>query len=174
MTTVIVDRKRGAVYSDSRGTNTEVSGTFRKREEYTYCKVNKISRVHGHVIAGCGSLNVLNKVVERFHKEKRLPDTFYFKDKYDLGETYVLVTKETLGKCYTVEYNLTVTNLLLGWKRVKVSKTFIGEDKKYSVKGSGMLLAIGALEQGATTEEAIKIASKHDMYTDNDVKAVWV
>ena len=112
MTTVIVDRKLGVVYSDSRGTNTEVSGTFKKKEEYTYYKVNKISRIHGHVITGCGSLNVLNKVVERFHEEKRLPNTFYFKNKYDLGDTCVMVTKRTLGKCYTVEYNLTVTNLI--------------------------------------------------------------
>ena len=48
------------------------------------------------------------------------------------------------------------------------------EDEEYSVKGSGWMLATGALEQGATPEEAIKIASKHDRYTDDDVKEVWV
>ena len=174
MTTVIVDRKEGAVYSDSRGTDTEVSGTFKKKEEHKYCKVSKISRIHGHVITGCGSLDVLNKIVERFHEEKRLPDTFYFKNNCELDETCVLVTKRTLGKCYTVRYNLAVKNLPLDWKRVKVSKAFIEEDNRYSVKGSGMLLAIGALEMGALPSEAIKIASKHDMYTDDDVKKVWV
>lgn len=55
MTTVIVNRKEGKVYSDSRGTNTNISGVFNKKEEYTFSKVTKIFSVHKHIITGCGS-----------------------------------------------------------------------------------------------------------------------
>lgn len=170
MTTVIVDRKRGKVYSDSRATHTNISGIFKNKEEHTYSKTTKIFSIHRHVITGCGSLRVLHEVVDRFHKSKHLPDTFYFRDKQDCDNTCVLVTKRSSGDVYTVMYNLSVSNLLEGWKRVKVDKDFIGEDFNCSVRGSGMELAIGALEQGATPEEAIKIASKHDMYTDDNIQ----
>ena len=170
MTTVIVNRKTGKVYSDSRITHTNISGIFSNKEEYTYSKTYKIFSVHKHVITGSGSLRVLHEVVDRFHKSKYLPDIFYFRDKYGCDDTCVLVTKRTLDKVYTARYDLSIKNLPFGWKRVKVDKDFFGENFTYSIRGSGMQLAIGALEQGATPEEAIKIASKHDMYTDDNIQ----
>ena len=170
MTTVIVDRKKGKVYSDSRLTSTNMSGIFKTKEEYTYSRTNKIFSVHKHIITGCGSLRVLYEVVERFHTKKMLPNTIYFRCDNDCDDTCVLVTKRTLDRIYTASYDLSVKNLPFGWKCVKVDKDFIGEDFNCSVRGSGMELAIGALEQGAMPEEAIKIASKHDMYTDDDIQ----
>lgn len=172
MTTIIVDRKEGKVYSDSRCTNTTVSGVFKKKEQYTHSKVKKIYRVKGHIITGCGSLGMLLHVVKRFHKDSRLPNSFFVKSKYDHDSTIIMVSKQCLGKNYTARYELSVKNLPFRWKRVKVEKYLLGEDVSHSIYGSGQLLAMGALEQGASPEEAIKIASKHDMYTDDDVKVV--
>ena len=170
MTTVIVNRKTGKVYSDSRLTHTNISGVFRTKEEYSYTNGDKIFSVHKHIITGSGSLRVLHEVVDRFHMKKLLPKVFYFRDKYDSENTCILVTKKTLGENYTASYELYVEHLPFGWKRVKVTKEFLGEDVSLSVRGSGMCLAIGALEQGATPEEAIKIASRHDMYTDDTIR----
>ena len=170
MTTVIVNRETGKVYSDSRVTHTNISGIFRSKEEYTYSRTTKIFSIHGHIITGCGSLEVLHKMVERFHTKKMLPNTLYFRCDNDCDDTCVLVTKRSLDKVYTASYDLSIKNLPFGWKRVNVVKDFIGEDFNCSVRGSGVELAIGALEQGATPEEAIKIASKHDMYTDDNIQ----
>ena len=170
MTTVIVNRKTGKVYSDSRLTHINISGVFRTKEEYSYTKTDKIFSVHNHIITGGGSLRILQEVVDRFHMKKSLPGVFYFRDKYDCDNTCALVTKKTLGECHTASYDLVVQHLPFGWKRVKVTKEFLGEDISLSVRGSGMGLAIGALEQGATPEEAIKIASRHDMYTDDTIR----
>jgi 20S proteasome alpha/beta subunit len=46
------------------------------------------------------------------------------------------------------------------------------ETKMYA-HGSGYGFAIGAMSFGATPEEAIKVATKHDAYTGNGVKC-WV
>ncbi len=40
------------------------------------------------------------------------------------------------------------------------------------VAGSGGQIALGALEMGATPEEAIRAASKYDAYTGNGVQ-IW-
>ena len=172
MTTVIVDRKEGKVYSDSRCTQTNISGMFNKKEEYTFGKANKIYRVHGHVITGCGSLGLLIKVVNKFHTIKALPKSFFMRSEFDHDNTTVLVNKRTLGKVYTARYELFVKNYPFGWKRVSVAKDFLGEEYSHSVRGSGMDLALGAMEQGATPKEAITIAAKYDIYTDSDVKVV--
>lgn len=44
--------------------------------------------------------------------------------------------------------------------------------KDFYVAGSGGQIALGALEMGATPEEAIRVASKYDAYTGNGVQ-VW-
>lgn len=170
MTTVIVDRKDGKVYSDSRGTNTSISGVFNKKEEYTFSKVTKIFSVHKHIITGCGSLELLEKVVELFRTDKKLGSTFYFRSEYDIDYTEVLVNKRTLGHNYTVNYRLKPKNLPLNWVKVSVEREFLTEEVNVSIRGSGMQLAMGAMEQGATPEEAIKIAAKHDMYTGDTIQ----
>lgn len=172
MTTIIVDRKEGKVYSDSRATTTTISGTFKKKEETSYGKATKIYLIHGHIITGCGSLGMLLHIVKKFHDSKKLPTRFFMRSGEDHDDTTVLVTKQCLGHNYTMRYQLSCTNLPFGIKMVDVEKGSIDEDYRYTVKGSGQWLAIDALEQGSSPEEAIKIASKHDMYTDDDVKVV--
>lgn len=172
MTTVIVDRKEGKIYSDSRGTTTSISGVLKKREGREYSKVTKIYRIHDHIITGCGSLAILHHVIGKFHNLKWLPSKFFMRNQNLCDNTTVLVTKSCLGRVYTVRYELTIRNLVFGWKIVKVDKEMIDDEYRYTVKGSGSAFAIGALEQGSNPEEAIKIASKHDIYTDYDIKVV--
>jgi ATP-dependent protease HslVU (ClpYQ) peptidase subunit len=45
----------------------------------------------------------------------------------------------------------------------------VNEINEFSAIGCGMFLALGALSQGASTEEAIKVAIKYDTYCGGDV-----
>jgi 20S proteasome alpha/beta subunit len=172
MTTVIVDRVEGKVYSDSRATSTTISGIFKKVENVEYSEVDKIFRVNNHVLTGSGSLRLLHEVVERFRSCKKLPSSFYINSGEYHQKTIILVNKFTGGRYFSVQYNLSAKSLPFGKVRVSVVKSAKDDSNQYTIIGSGGLLATGAMEQGATPEEAIQIASKHDQYTDDNVVEV--
>jgi len=65
--------------------------------------------------------------------------------------------------------------MLTNRKQIYVSRNFKNwlqiQNKHHSI-GTGSQFALGALEAGKSPEEAIKIASKHDIYTGMGVQ-VW-
>jgi hypothetical protein len=177
MTTLIIDREEGVVVSDSRGTLENEISNFKflpyphiKREtQKAYLTVQKVFEVNNHVIVGCGSLSILKFFV---HKVKmynfNFDSVYYYKFDHDLDGTNVYISKRTAGKVHTLTLIVEPIKLGFGWYKLKVTKSV--HINRYTIAGSGRHLAIGAVEAGADLAECIKIAAKHDKYTDDNIQ----
>ncbi|CAL9979918.1 peptidase HslV family [Vibrio phage F99] len=178
MTTVIVDRLRGEVLSDSRGTETKISSEVSwlpypkrktKTENIIHDDTKKVFRLGKTVITGSGSLQLLLEVVDRFKSYQYFtPDHFWMKTPLDMDNTTVLVNKKYNGKVRTVQLDLTPKRIYGIWVRVKVTKHY--PDTAYTIIGSGRQYATGAVEVGSFPEEAINVAKKYDTYSGGETQ----
>lgn len=177
MTTVIIDREKGTISTDSRGTITnkiKVKGSlFKQKEEKEYLdNTTKIFKVDNTIICGCGSLCLLKHIVTLFTEDCIiLPKYSIMHSKYDLSETNVYITKRTLSKCYTIRLELKATKILgLNYQIVKLRKYLI--EVSHTFAGSGWEFAAGAYNVKKDPIEAITIASKFDDYTGGYIQQV--
>ncbi|AGH31993.1 peptidase HslV family [Vibrio phage PWH3a-P1] len=179
MTTLIIDRENGIVVSDSRGTIEKETLSLKllpypcvkRKKDKTHLTVQKIFEVNNHVIVGCGSLDVLELFVHKVKMHNfHFDNTYYYKFDHDVDSTNVYINKRTAGKVYTLTLKIEPVKLGFGWYKLKIEKEF--PDKQYTVAGSGRHLATGAVEAGGSIIECIKIAAKHDNYTDDDIQMV--
>lgn len=173
MTTVIIDRKRGVVLSDSRGTEektqTEISWLpYPKRkvkDSYVvYDNIQKVFRVGKTVITGTGALTLLEEIVQRFKLyQYYTPKTLWVKSEFDLSDTLIFINKVFDGKMKTLRLELSAKRFLGEWQRVSVIKSYPATD--YTFAGSGHQYATGAMEAGATPERALEVAKTCDQYS---------
>ncbi len=175
MTTVIVDRIKGEVLSDSRGTqtvtSTEISWFKRKvkTENIIHDDTKKVFRLGKTVITGSGSLRLLEEMVDRFKLyQYHTPKSFWINCDMDLNNTTVLVNKKFQGKVKTVELSLKPKRLFGNWTKITVAKTFIDSD--YTIIGSGQKYATGALEVGSDPYTALGVAKKYDIYSGGETQ----
>ncbi len=175
MTTVIVDRIKGEVLSDSRGTqtvtSTEISWFKRKvkTENIIHDDTQKIFRLGKTVITGSGSLVLLEEIVDRFKLyQYHTPKSFWINCDMGLSNTTVLVNKKFQGKVKTVKLSLKPKRFFGNWIKVTVDKTF--PDTAYTVTGSGHQYATGALEVGSDPYTALEAAKKYDIYSGGETQ----
>ncbi len=175
MTTVIIDRIKGEVLSDSRGTqtvtSTEISWFKRKvkTENIIHDDTKKVFRLGKTVITGSGSLRLLEEMVDRFKLyQYHTPKSFWINCDMDLNNTTVLVNKKFQGKVKTVEFELKPKRFFGNWIRVTVDKTFPDDD--YIIIGSGRQYATGALEVGSNPEHALEVSKKYDIYSGGETQ----
>ena len=181
MTTVIVNKKTGAVFSDSRGTHEDYISNWKilpypkktTKVERHFEKVQKIYQVGSTVVTGSGSLNLLEYFVGKVKAgTSHFKGCYYIRSKFEPSTTNVLLVKRGLGDVHILQLKVSVVGLPFGWYKLKVVKNIV--TKSYAILGSGGDYAIGALEMGASEVEAIKIAAKFDHYTDNGIQCNFV
>lgn len=175
MTTVIVDRIKSEVLSDSRGTqtvtSTEISWFKRKvkTENIIHDDTQKVFRLGKTVIAGSGSLRLLEEMVDRFKLyQYHTPKSFWLNCDMELDYTTVLVNKKFQGKVKTVNLSLKPKRVFGNWIKITVDKTF--PDTDYTIIGSGHQYASGALEVGSNPEHALEVSKKYDIYSGGETQ----
>ena len=181
MTTIVIDRKKRLVASDSRCTNTtkgklKISWRgvkFTEEEEFYEDNTQKVFKVGSTVITGCGSLSILYTIVSRFKIGKIVtPTTLFMRSDYELGFTKVYVNKVVGGKMYTL--NLVIDSYNLPFcKMLKISKNFDADEGRMS-SGSGGEFAMGVLYQGGGVEDAIECAKVFDDNSGGDMQVVYL
>lgn len=127
-----------------------------------------------HVITGCGSLDLLNKIVGNCNKDKfNTPKSFYFYSSSDYIETTVYICKRSGGKLSGIRLYLTPKRIpLIGMVKVKVKREIIGSDSLYCTAGSGSSYADSDLRSGLSPEEALRSAIQFDNYTGGGIQEV--
>lgn len=150
MTTIVVSRKHKAIAADSF--NTTPDGAFRL--------VSKIEQLeNGNYFLGSGHLKPLG-VVKRWLDSDRSTEldlNFVNEDPDDLGFS-ILVVSPDLDKIACIDEELE-------WYYVH---------DEYVAIGSGGAYAIGALDAGASPEDAVKIACRRDANTGEPVTVLYV
>ncbi len=112
--------------------------------------VNKIHEVsEGVVFVGCGVLHEVRSMVESYESRTPFPE---------------------LKDATVVQFNPNKRIMEYGSE----GYAFLCDHKTYMAWGSGSQLALGAMAAGATAEEAVKAAVKHDAFTAGKVKVVKV
>lgn len=184
MTTIVINRDKGIISSDSRCTYTESSRHFEIKNylpRFNYKSktthednTTKIFKVGSVVVCGCGSLLLLQETVNNlFNWGSKIPKRFYVKDSYNLSGTNVYLTKRTMGKVYTILLELKATKILwTNYQVVTITKDIANTN--YTMNGSGWRFAAGAVQSGKDDKEAIEIAMKFDNNTGGEVKQVFV
>lgn len=174
MTTMVIDLEEGIIMADSRGTETlEVSNWKilpypRKvtNVENKFSKVQKIFSVDGHVVSGSGSLFILEYFRDLLSKgDYSFKSRYIVKSDFDFSDTNVYITKKSCGKNHCIEFKVKSEWLPFNYRLLKITKSVIR--KRMVVSGSGAAFASGAIEAGATMDEAINIAAKLDKFTDD-------
>lgn len=184
MTTIIIDREKGLVVSDSRGTQEEENKYIcwtplpkikTKKVKTVYDDTQKIFTVGKHVITGCGSLTLLKMMVDRIvNEDYHTPKKVYFQCDFDLSKTNVYVSKRVLGRVRTLKYILIPTKIpCTGYYSVKVDK--IPQYSSFTVDGSGKQFAMGALYgNGQSAWGAINAAKEFDEGSGGDTQMVYL
>ena len=164
MTTLIIDFNTEAVYTDSRSTSSKDETVAKEFKE----GCNKIYHLpDGKVLVGCGCYDTIKKAADNLLSNKGLD----FLPKTKEYATIYIVSKKG-DNIEVEEYETKKKSWLTGyyaWGRV--CKQLSTKDS-WITDGSGREFAAGALKQGATPEEAIKIASMLDEYTNNVVQKI--
>lgn len=150
MTTIVVSRKHKAIAADSF--NTTPDGAFRL--------VSKIEQLeNGNYFLGSGHLKPLG-VVKRWldtNRKDEIDLNFVNEDPDEFGFSILVVSPDlTQIACIDEE---------LEWYYVH---------DEYVAIGSGSSYAIGALDAGASPEDAVKIACRRDANTGEPVTVLYV
>lgn len=129
---------------------------------------NKIFEVNGLFFATSGLLSESNllKNFSQTHKPKYANEDAvleFFAEFAEYKQKFVS-TKE-----------LENHNFLVFEKRIfSIIEIDVKEIETFSALGSGMFLALGALELGATTEKAVDVAKKYDLYCGGETKTIKI
>lgn len=163
MTTLIIDPFSNRVFTDRQGTISANYETFLGKQIYTptnYIKADKMAVVNSCVVVGCGAKSLVDSFRNSFAKQAEFPKIL----PHQVNTTVYVVRAKNKGvqadKYYPVQCGIFKR---LEWE--KVSKVING----YVADGSGAEYALGALKAGVSPEEAIKIASDLDVFTDSEV-----
>ncbi|ADX89343.1 hypothetical protein TUST1-2_00815 [Vibrio phage ICP1_2001_A] len=139
--------------------------------ENKFSKVQKIFSVYGYVVSGSGSLFILEYFRGLLGKgEYNFKNRYIVKSDFDFSDTNVYITKKSCGKNHCMEFKVKSEWLPFNYRLLKITKSVIR--KRMVVSGSGAAFASGAIEAGATMDEAINIASKLDKFTDDRLQCV--
>lgn len=176
MTTVIIDTKRETIYTDSQLTTDGM-------KEIT-SKVYHIGKSKVITITGAGTVadildvkDVLGRESDWFDPLDAKHQNLKFK-KFKDTTTCVFVVQKTLGVVrYYVVYSK-VTNTWCGLKKRKVvleklNSRFNCAYNQFYITGSGAQYARPLLVATNSPENTIKIISKLDCYTDNNVVSYY-
>lgn len=178
MTTIVIDVQNCKVYSDSRGTQSDEKFSIKNfgcvTEESYNDTTKKIFKVGNHVITGCGSLDLLTKIVGDCQRGNfHTPENFYVKSKFDFNKTKVYICKKVNGKLSGVKLYLTPKRIpLTNMVKVKIVKEVLDQDCLFYTDGSGYQYASGAVQAKATPKEAVNIAIKFDKYSGGEIQEV--
>ncbi|APD17979.1 hypothetical protein [Vibrio phage JSF2] len=102
--------------------------------------------------------------------EYNFKSRYIVKSDFDFSDTNVYITKKSCGKNHCMEFKVKSEWLPFNYRLLKITKSVIR--KRMVVSGSGAAFASGAIEAGATMDEAINIASKLDKFTDDRLQCV--
>lgn len=145
MTTIAY--RDGVMAADSQGTSGDVAA----------CTRIKMFEAHGWLIGGAGNSTCLEEFQSWFIQERAdgklgpCPPSLQTKD----GAWNVL--------CVSIEQPTVVYQLEDGRWPYRIFG-------KYHAIGSGYAIALGAMAAGATAEQAVKAAIKHDIYSGGPVR----
>lgn len=103
----------------------------------------------GTVFTGCGAISEVRSIFEAYEARQNLP------------ESKSATTIQFHPKKRIMEY-------------IEDYSPMLKDPRDYMAWGSGYKLALGAMAAGATAEEAVKAAVKHDAFTAGKVKLVKV
>jgi len=117
----------------------------------------KIVDLHGFLLGGCGGIAEVCRFFEWFeehhHGDKPLPVPDTLKVKPEDGYTIIYVHKAT-GQTWQLDD---------GAHPHKLTAPFMAI-------GSGRQIALGAMEMGASAEQAVLAARVHDIYTGGEIR----
>jgi len=113
----------------------------------------KLHEVHGGVIAGSGDSYEIRSFVDSFRASKSVHSKS-LASYIDLSRTDVIFLKES--KLYLLS------------KAVKGTCHWVEVTTPFAI-GSGRRYALGAMEYGASSEEAVLIAAKYDKHTGGKI-----
>lgn len=148
MTTIVVDLRNMEIAADTQ--NTDSSGTA-----YRCHKIERLS--DGRYFLGSGHLLSIGKArrwAEKGFAEKHRPD---------LAEHFGKRADEYRFSVAVVNLDGTVTLVDDELEPLPMAD-------EYFAIGSGGSFALGAMDAGASAEEAVKIACKRDLYTSEPVE----
>lgn len=174
MTTIIIDGATQAVYTDSRTTGTNSVGV----ENYETAAPKAFSMPDGSVVVCSGSVSLKNKIYGLKNKCGELELPSYTKIEEDSTVFHVIWKEDGLwvnryipnGK-HTGSWWSKSLSVLFSDKHdgYSIDHFNLGASK-YLTAGSGGDYAFAALKCGKSPEDAIKIASLCDRFTDDDVR----
>lgn len=166
MTTIIIDRVNKRVISDSRGTETKVSGFIRtKVEEVVHDNIQKIFTVNKHVLTGCGTLGLILTFKTRIQKNKLYtPKCILATGAYEPDTTNVYINKIkgsvkdrflkygfNVGTMYTLKVTLTPVCSLFGVHLIRCRKKVVADFVTFD--GSGSRYAEGIWNHKSGTDK---------------------
>lgn len=181
MTTVIINRETGGVFTDSRGTEENEISNWRLlpyprkvvKTERVFSTVQKVFPIGNMIVTGCGSLNILEYFVDVVDSGvARFKNAYYIKSQFEPSNTSVFIVKRSLNKVNVLKLEVTVKRLPFNYYKLCVKKKIM--DNKFVVAGSGRQYALGALSMNASELEAIECTTKYDFYTDSRVQCNFV
>lgn len=147
MTTIACDKT--GIYGDLQITNLATNAKFKCGTKVYKFSAHELTYPHSDFYVGfAGSAEDIITAADFFD----CPEVYYNKR---------LNLKGLSGLVLTEQQEIFVFSSLTKWLVVK---------DKYASIGSGANVAIGAMEAGSTPKEAVKIASKIDIYTGMGIK----
>lgn len=179
MTTIIIDGATQAVYTDGRTTGTNSIGV----ENYKTATPKAFSMPDGSVVVCSGSVTLKDQIKRLSDKIGELVLPSYTKIEEEDSTIFHVVWKED-GLC--VNRYIPNGKHVGSWLEKVLGVLFSDKHDGYSIDhfnigagsyataGSGGDYAFAALKCGKSPEEAIKIASLCDRFTDDDVRKYLV
>lgn len=160
--TVIAVRK----YTDRIEMAADMQSTWGDCKTLKSAKITKINEMYIGCAGDVSEASLL-KIFARNHKPKTANDD----DILDFFSEFA-EWKEKKTKKYTIE-----NHCLLVFKNkifLIVGMSVRNVEDDFAAVGSGMFLALGAMELGASSAEAVEIAIKHDLHCGGQVKMIKI
>lgn len=168
---VKIGKKKIEIAGDSQASY----GSYKfPRKDYTDKQVKsegKIFQVNDMTIGCAGTLSHIGmlRVYAKTHKPKEMErdailDWFIEFREWFNKKTQLLVT------------DISIHGILINEGKVFTFYDFVdcGEVKEFDSIGSGMFLALGAMDHGANVTDAIKTAIKYDLYCGGEVTKITI
>lgn len=173
MSVIAVKRTNGII--EIAGDTQSTWGSYKfQKEDPTDKQVKasgKIFQVNGMTVGCAGSLNHIG-LLRLYCKTNRPKES----EQDDVLEWFIAFKEWALKKAQVAFNDVSIHGLLILDGKVYSFFDFIEvhEIKDFAAVGSGMWLSLGAMEVGATAEEAVKIAIKYNLYCGGEVTKIIV
>lgn len=166
MTTIIYHS--GRVYADTRATI-----TYEKSKKEVYYRVKKIFKTNNVLVSGSGKYFLILKM--RYHWRRVILNIFGFYPSlynYDESDSSNDITSLIVASGDMVQLMRIVPKKVTKWLiiiKLVDSSFYRNEDNLWVTTGSGNKYAASMLRRGRSPEKAIRLASKYDKWTNDDI-----